>query len=168
MRVSRRFLASFLRSNELVGDLPEPSVSPSGAPAHVRDAAQDDVARYVDPAADLTGITIRERSGSLDIRLNTRGPASPRVQYALLLRSGSDQADGSGSFSVLRVPVPASGGGPRPLTVSVPLSQFGPHTDRLWVAAESRWEGADRLPMLHPVDRIGYRPFHLERPAAAE
>lgn len=169
MRVSRRFLTSFLRSNELVGEMPEPSVSPSGAPAHVRDAAQDDVARYVDPAADLTGITVRERDGNLDVRLNTRGPASPRVSYTLRLRSRSDEIGGSGSFTVLHVPVPAPrDGARRPLVVSVPLSRLGPGADRVWVAAESRWEGADRLPLLHPVDRIGYRPFRLGRSTASE
>jgi LmbE family N-acetylglucosaminyl deacetylase len=173
LRITGRFLNSFLRANELVGELPEPTVMADGAPAHVRDAAQDDVARYVDAAADLTGLTVQERvagSSAVDVRLFTRGPVSPRVRYTLLLKSRhAGGAAGGDAFSILRLPVTAasSGGGlgaGNTLTVTVPREKLGPGADCLWVSAETRYPGTGKFGVLPPVDRIGYRPFRLAAP----
>ncbi len=120
MNVCRRFLSSFVRTNELFGTLPEPTIPTDFVhlPALALDAAGDDVTRYAAPAADITGISLSEETGvtasdssptslvsdtktagdretRLRIRLTTRGRVSPRVQYVVrLIAARPASADG--------------------------------------------------------------------------
>lgn len=176
MAVMRRFLTSFVRENELFGALPEERVIADAtwktAPT-VRDAVRDDVVRLAGPSADVRRVAVRRGRNRLHVRLTTCGPISPRVRYSLQLRA---EGDGPTRFMALNLPVrrdtPRSSGDPATVTVrgdtieaSVPLEALdladaagGDGPRRVWVAAETRWA---RM----PVDRTGFQPFLVDRPA---
>lgn len=197
--VAGRFLWSFVRSNELMADLPTPTVSDGAEPgtliqrnsmedggstvktgevtAGVQAAAAatcetasdgpygDSLVRYVEPGADLTGLTVSREGDNLHVRLMTRGAVSPRLRYQLLIRGIETDIHGAPVTRFLSEtvkPTPAdAGAGRRQLEALIPLSRLGldrPGHDRtVWISAESRW--ANRLPL---IDRTGYRQFVLE------
>jgi len=115
--IESRFLRSFLRTNELFGDIaacdvcPDPVrvpllPSPAGVPvptggeATVPDPIGDDLLRYATPAADITGISVRHKPGAneqMQIEVRTRGGVSRRVHYSLQVRAISDTATPSTS-----------------------------------------------------------------------
>ncbi len=154
LNISGRFLTSFLRANELFGEMNAPTV-PDGTDGWTTvavDGRRDDVVRYVDPSADLTSISVRRTAPNfLTVRVSLRGAAETnRLRYTLQLRDGNN-------LRTVSLSSPKNGVG-YILTASVPLGD--PGASYLWVAAETRYQGTDNLPM-RPVDRIGYRPFLL-------
>ncbi|MES2464714.1 MAG: hypothetical protein V4671_29475, partial [Armatimonadota bacterium] len=178
--ISGRFLESFVRINEIFGQMPtydadpetiKASASGPGSEhprwtASAKDAAGDDVIRYATPSADLTGITVQKISRTLlRVSISTRRPASSRVRYTLLARSmGSTPAaadDSNSSFIQWDLrPTVNKMSGVKELQAEIPLSALGmtdTETNRcVWVAAETRL--AAKLPI---VDRVGYRAFDM-------
>lgn len=169
MAVAGRFLSSFLRVNELVGEMPDLRVSPR-APLFVSapDAVQDNVVRFANPSADLGGLSVWKEGDALRVRVLTSGPVSARIRYAVQVR-GIRASRGSSRAATGFVTIPlrimeTTTGQQRHLEAAVPLSEIGlTETDSgqgVWVAAETRWQ--TRLPV---VDRTGYRFFALtEKP----
>lgn len=178
LNISRRFLTSFIRGNELFGEMNTPTLTIDSKDwtTVAKDGRRDDVVRYVDPAADLTGIAIRRTQtdagvDALNVRVSVRGPVVPkRLRYTLLLRSGQqavvDSSTGNPSLSSLTLlPVEPNS---HTMEATVPLTDLikpvsqgkSPAPQYLWVAAETRWQATANLP-IRPVDRIGYRPFEL-------
>lgn len=172
--ITGRFLYSFVRINEIFGEMPaydaDPETTgtssllrPHGS-ASARDAAGDDVIRYATPSADLTGITVRKISReTLSVSISTRRPASSRVRYTLLVRSmGRSAQEDSTSRFVQRDIQPTTDriSGRKQLQAQIPLRDLGmtgTEKDRcVWVAAETRL--AAKLPI---VDRVGYRAFDM-------
>jgi LmbE family N-acetylglucosaminyl deacetylase len=165
--VSGRFLRSFQRINELFADLPEervPAVTPGDAKeADAMDARGDNVARYADPAADISGLGIRREGDLLKVRLQTRGHVSRRVHYRLTLRTAADGARVS-RFLTLDLPVTTVKDGVKELNAAIPIRELGitpspaeAADTAVWVCGETRW-AAD---LSVPVDRTGYRTFLL-------
>ncbi len=174
--VAGRFLNSFVRINEIFGEMPTYDADPEAAvsliqPPHgkasAKDAAGDDVIRYATPSADLTGITVRKISrDTLNVSINTRRPASDRVRYTLLVRAMGDAADSSttnshSSFVQMDLqPSVNKTSGQKELQANISLSALGmggAEKNRcVWVAAETRL--AAKLPI---VDRVGYRAFDM-------
>ena len=182
--ISGRFLRSFVRINEIFGEMPaydaDPEKTNSPLPHHAllsasaRDAAGDDVIRYATPSADLTGITVRKISKeTLRVSLSTRRPASGSIRYTLLIRSMGNAAnaaakdDDNSSFQQMDLePTVNKTSGQRELQKDIPLSTIGmtgAEKNRcVWVAAETRL--AAKLPI---VDRVGYRAFDLSDSAVS-
>jgi LmbE family N-acetylglucosaminyl deacetylase len=188
MAVAGRFLASFVRTNEVYGALPQLQEGAAAVAAAVPDATRDDVVRYAGASADLRSISARQNAAGrrLEVRVRTRGPLSPRVQYALRIRAFDGRET---RFLALKLPplgvrrsVPPGGdpavaardqamdvpvlrvAGDALLQADVPLSALGLSGEgarRVWVSAQTRY--MDRV----PVDRIGYRPFEMD-PTVAE
>jgi LmbE family N-acetylglucosaminyl deacetylase len=178
--ISGRFLRSFIRINEIFGEMPaydaDPEVTGSAESLPLphkqwresaADAAGDDVIRYVTPSADLTGICVRKVSrDTVQVSVKTRGEASARVRYSLLARStGSTIAAApdtrSSSFIQLDLkPSVNKISGRKELQAEIALRRLGmtsTETNRcIWVAAETRL--AAKLPV---VDRVGYRAFDM-------
>ena len=156
LNVCRRFLSSFIRENELFGEMDAPTV-PIGNPGWTTvalDGRRDDVVRFVDPSADLTAIAVRQNeTHSLTIRVSLRGNIAPqRLKYTLFLRTGT---------AVQKVVLTSSReSSSHTLEATVPIPEEDPAC--LWVAAETRYQGTTSLPM-RAVDQIGYRPFLLPR-----
>lgn len=154
LNISSRFLTSFIRTNEIFGDMNAPTVpnTTAGWTTVAVDGRRDDVVRYVDPAADLTAIAVqRTRPSELTVRVSFRGNVVPeRLRYTLLLRDGND-------MQTISLASP-SGNDSKTLTATVHLADT--RASCLWVAAETRYQATANLPM-RPVDRIGYRPFLL-------
>ncbi len=144
MAVCERFLSSFVRRNELVCSLPE-----GGAGWH--DPLSDNLARYTNPAADITGVSARRDGAALKLRLTLRGNASPRLRYVLHVRGRSDGR--TLDHSALLTLRPTTLTGPT-AEASVPLAALGlkpGEPGRAWVCAETFWTGQVAL------DRTGYR-----------
>jgi LmbE family N-acetylglucosaminyl deacetylase len=181
--ITGRFLRSFVRINEIFGEMPiydaDPTVSSiiSNTPgdahsprwtASTKDAAGDDVIRFATPSADLTGITVQKISAdTLRVSINTQRPASSRVRYTLLARSmGNDEYaldtdKNNSSFLQLDLqPILNKTSGNKELQADIPLSSLGiTGTEKnrcVWIAAETRL--AAKLPI---VDRVGYRAFDM-------
>ena len=186
--VSGRFLASFVRTNELRIDLPMPTTrsgaivptgvnNPTGAQAvgtigacetAAANLYGDNLARYVEPSADITDLSIHQSDTTLYVRLETRSTPSSMIRYTVRIRAnetlpnGDDRSRCEG-INVVAAPGPTgSDGAPtRELVAEVPLSTLGfngPGHDRcIWVSGESRW--ANRLPV---IDWTGYREFRLD------
>ncbi|MBC8135546.1 MAG: PIG-L family deacetylase [Fibrella sp.] len=154
LNISSRFLTSFIRTNELFGEMNAPTVpqEAAGWTTVAVDGRRDDVVRYVDPSADLTAIAVqRTKSNELTVRVSLRGASVPkRLRYTLLLRDEN-------KLRTVFLTAPESGAS-NTMTATVPLAATG--TSCLWVAAETRYQATANLPM-RPVDRIGYRPFLL-------
>lgn len=159
MAITRRFLTSFVRENELYGSLPE---ARAGAGQVVPDAVRDDVVRYAGASADLSGLSVEQDRGALHIRVRTRGPISPRVRYSLLLRTDR----GRPGFLKLDLPARSKGssiGSVRvrantsTFDVTVPLASLAEPKQtprRVWVAAQTQWTRV-------LVDQTGFRLFTL-------
>jgi LmbE family N-acetylglucosaminyl deacetylase len=169
--VSGRFLRSFERMNELFADLPEERV-PAVVPGDVKDVKEadaldakgDNVARYADPAADLSGISLRREGGLLRIRVETRGRVSRRVHYRLTLRTAADGAAARASrFLALKLPATVAEANGKSLGADIPLRALGINGRQsetaVWVSAETRWASDTST----PVDCTGYRAFLLPR-----
>jgi len=164
--VSGRFLRSFERMNELFAELPEERVPAVVAgdtkEANALDAEGDNVARYADPAADLSGIGLRREGGLLRIRVETRGRVSTRIHYRLALRTAADGAASQASrFLALNLSAAAAEADGKGLNATIPLRALGiegrqPET-AVWVSAETRWASDTSS----PVDSTGYRAFLL-------
>ncbi|MBC7809384.1 MAG: PIG-L family deacetylase, partial [Akkermansiaceae bacterium] len=94
LNISSRFLTSFIRTNELFGEMNAPTVpdKTTGWTTVAVDGRRDDVVRYVDPAADLTAISVqRTHPNTLVVRVSLRGAVGPkRLRYTLLLRDGDN------------------------------------------------------------------------------
>ncbi len=164
--VSGRFLRSFERTNELFAELPEervPAIVPGDVKeANALDAKGDNVARYADPAADLSGISLRREGGLLRIRVETRGRVSRRIHYRLTLRTAADGAAARASrFVALKLPIAAAEADGRNLSAAIPLRALGINGRQaetaVWVSAETRWASDTTA----PVDCTGYRAFLL-------
>jgi LmbE family N-acetylglucosaminyl deacetylase len=165
--VSGRFLRSFQRINEIFADLPEervPVVTPgdSKKEANAMDARGDNVARYADPAADISGIGLHREGDLLRVRLQTRGRVSRRVHYRLTLRTATDGA-GVSRFLTLNVPVAAAESDGKGVSAAIPIRALGIDPSQsdtaVWVSGETRWT----TDLSAPVDRTGYRTFLLSR-----
>ena len=178
LNISSRFLTSFIRGNEIFGEMNTPTLTTDSKEwtTVAKDGRRDDIVRYVDPAADLTGIAIRRIQtdagvDALNVRVSVRGPVVPkRLRYTLLLRSQEqavvDSSQDTPSLSSLTL-VPTALNS-HTMEATIPLAdlikQVSPSTSGtsqyLWVAAETCWQATANLP-IRPVDRIGYRPFEL-------
>lgn len=157
MEVMPRLLTSFLRTNELEGTLPTPRIDAPGA-ARVPDAAGDDIARFANPSADLTGLNVRRSGTDLVIRADVRASASPGVLYTIRARAESPRS--GTNASEMRTPaVPMPGSGVRAVTCRIPLASLGLDPERpsgrVWISAETSI--APRI----AVDRTGYRAFDI-------
>lgn len=154
LNISGRFLTSFIRTNELFGEMNTPTVpgETAGWTTVALDGRRDDVVRYVDPSADLTAIAVRRVApNALRVRVSLRGEAVPqRLRYTLLLRGGDS----------LQTVYLSSPEGVVTDTLTAIVTLPNPDISCLWIAAEARYQAAASLPM-RPVDRIGYRPFLL-------
>lgn len=171
-----RFLSSFLRENELLCSLPEQN--PAATPPAAFDAVGDDVVRYAEPSADLSGLSVRQTQGALRVRVTTRGPVSRRVRYRLRLRleyPGDDPAAATATrFVSLDLPVRrrgaqrlAEGDGIVPAVITArenaveaalplaALARRGTPPRRVWVAAQTQWASMS-------VDQTGFRLFRLQ------
>jgi Uncharacterized proteins, LmbE homologs len=167
LAVMGRFLRSFLRENEIFGSLDVAHVSRHKM-ATALDGRQDDLARYLDPAADVSAISVArtEDGAALRVLVTLRGPVSNRVRYNLLVRGNTPPRFGgiaSDDSSAVWLPLAVKAPGARVLQATIPLASLGTKTPRcVWIAAETRWRGTGRLKDLPPVDRFGYRPFLLD------
>jgi LmbE family N-acetylglucosaminyl deacetylase len=185
MGISGRFLSSFVRSNELYADLPTPGTQVAstiktgvntvdgalneGAIAVCETAAAnlsgDNLARFVEPAGDITDLTVSRTDKMLTVRLRTRTDASPRIRYAIAVRGctlGPDGVERSRLISVgVTVPTLMAGRDGHEIGAVFPLSSLGlgggTRGRCVWVSAESRW--MNHLPT---IDRTGYREFRLD------
>lgn len=155
LNISRRFLTSFIRTNEIFGDMHAPTLphESAGWTTVAVDGRRDDVVRYVDPSADLTAIAVqRTEPNKLTVRVSLRGTVVPnRLRYTLLLRDGDNLQTVFLNTS--------KDGDNKTLTATVSLANTSV-SSCVWVAAETRYQATANLPM-RPVDRIGYRPFLL-------
>ncbi|MGC4046889.1 MAG: PIG-L family deacetylase [Armatimonas sp.] len=146
-----RFLTSFVRRNEIVGTIPEDSTS-------LRDPASDNLVRFTNPAADITGVSVRQADSALKLQVTLRGDASPRMRYIARLRGRSDKPDLDPS-SFMEVKLQPTRVGNRMVAITtVPLNKLGlqpGQPGRVWVCAESYWTGT------LAVDRTGYRELTL-------
>jgi len=153
MEITGQQLRSFLRSNEIFGTLPEPTLQ-NDVPGSVRDAVADDVVRYANPATDLTGLSLTQHPDRVEIHLQLRGGGAPGVRYALRIRSDS----GVYLTRPLRAPQLAETGH-SDLACVIPLRELCPDPKhpphQLWVSAETG------VTSRYIVDQTGYRPFHL-------
>lgn len=173
--ITGRFLRSFVRKNELFATLPETRdatatetiqaalapITRKAGPTEVPDASGDNVARFADPAADITEVGVEPNGDALRFRLTLRGPASKRVHYRLQVRVNADAATGFSRFVTLE-PRSVKGSDARTLEATVPMASLGlsaesPSNAWLWIAGETRW--GSNLPV--PVDKTGYRIFDL-------
>ncbi len=178
-----RFLGSFVRENELFGELPEAQAPlvPAGKALWSRipsapDAVRDDLVRYADAAADLRSLSVCREKDALRVRLTTRGPVSRRVRYTLRLRvqtSGGDNAQGTTQYRTLNLPARvnteetskgtwfATRG--NTLEARLLLEELAPPDSpphRVWVSVETHRARV-------PVDRMGFRPFSLDNSSQA-
>jgi len=166
--VMGRFLRSFVRENEMFGEMEAAHVA-GRTPATVLDARRDDLVRYLDPATDVSAMSVSrtEDGKALRVFVTLRGPVSKRVRYSLLLRASApplSDADERGLSAppMLHTSLPVRAVGARVLQTTVPLSTLGDEPPRcVWIAAETRWRGTGRWRNLPPLDRFGYRPFLL-------
>ncbi len=151
LALCERFLTSFVRRNELVGTLPETSTS-------LRDPASDNLVRFTNPAADITGVSVSQQDTALKLQVTLRGNASSRMRYTAHLRGRSDQRDLDPSSFVEVKLQPTRVGNRMVAMTSVPLSKLGlqpGQPGKVWVCAESYWTGT------LAVDRTGYRELTL-------
>lgn len=153
MEITGHQLRSFIRTNEIFGTMPEPTLQ-NNIPDSVRDAVADDVVRYANPATDLTGLSVTQHTDRIEIHLQLRGGAAPGVRYALRIRS--DQ--GAYLSRPLKAPQLAQAGR-QELVCDVPLAELcsptGQRPQNLWVSAETG------VTSRYIVDQTGYRQFHL-------
>ncbi|MGE5591183.1 MAG: PIG-L deacetylase family protein [Bacillota bacterium] len=102
VRIMPRYLESFARKNDLLGTIPAkiiPVVEAGvlrvgGAAARwadltplVQDPTADTLTRQLEGSADLTTLRLATDGDRLFLRLETRRPVSPRVRYAIRLRT---------------------------------------------------------------------------------
>jgi LmbE family N-acetylglucosaminyl deacetylase len=147
LALCERFLTSFVRRNELMGTLPDSS-------GMLRDPAADNLVRFTNPAADITGVSVFRADAALKLQMTLRGDASPRMRYVARLRGRSDRADLDPSAFVEVRLQPTRVGNRTLATATVPLEKLGlqpGEAGRVWVSAESYWTGS------LAVDRTGYR-----------
>ena len=189
MAITGRFLSSFVRSNELLADLPASRFTPSVAVAP-QSMGGDNVARYVEPSGDLTDLAARVEGKTLYVRVTARGPISRRIRYQINLRSWQEtsrKAGGNAQEAGISTPnntaspvaytsrylsVPPSmvhlGADGKSLETRIPVSVLGLQASGagrcVWVSAQSRWAG--RIP-LTTIDRTGYHRFELDGSANA-
>lgn len=148
LALTSRFLTSFVRANELFGSLT--------LRADARDATGDNLARYANPAADITRISARRDGAALKLRVRLGSDPSSSVRYALKLRSEAHGGELEHS-TLTEVPLRAASDGV--LEGAVPLDRLAPNgesVEKVWVAAETFWHS----PMA--LDRTGYRVLHVE------
>lgn len=144
LALTERFLTSFVRTNELVATLP------SGSRAW-RDPEGDNLARFTNPSADITGVSATTDGAALNLRVTLRGRALPRIHYVAHLRSPQGQ-------TVTLHLKPVSHGNGRSAEGSIPLQGLGLGTDdrvSLWASVETYWS-RDLI-----VDRTGFRELVL-------
>jgi hypothetical protein len=163
-----RFLRSFDRQNELFAVLPE-TVPSTHLAEKAPDAVGDNVARFADPAADVTEIGAVRDGDKLRLRLTLRGPASRRVLYRMQVRANADGVSGTENLSRYLVvnmqpwmEKNQSSKDPRMLEATISLSELGISETHgtnacLWIAGETRW--SNKIPV--PVDKTGYRAFTI-------
>ena len=161
LHVSRRFLTSFVRTNELFAEMPTPIV-PANCAEWTKiavDGRRDDIVRFVDPSADLTTVAIRRHTANtITVQASVRGVADTvRLRYTLLVR-GSD-----GAVRTLLLSPTTDDVSAHTLTATVLLTKAD--TPCLYVAVETRYQATASLPM-RPVDRVGYRPVLLSATVA--
>ncbi|MBC8141759.1 MAG: PIG-L family deacetylase [Armatimonadetes bacterium] len=157
LNICNRFLTSFVRTNELFGEM-QTSVLPPETGSTTNDGwttlgvggSRDDVMRYVDPGADISKVCVQRRDGNkIAVRVTLRGAAdTSRIRYSV-------QVGGGGAVQTVPLPEP-DGKGSRILTVVVPVTPAP--SGMIWVAAETRYRGTAKIPM-RPVDRLGYNPL---------
>ena len=154
LNICRRFLTSFVRTNEIFGEMHSPILPETiGGEKWTTVAVggkRDDLMRYIDQSADITTIAVqRPTKNTLAVRVSVRGTVdTTRLRYTLQVRDGD-------SVKTIPLSVP-EGESDHALTAIVPVSP--PPSGCLWFAAETRYRGTAKLPM-RPVDRIGYNPL---------
>jgi LmbE family N-acetylglucosaminyl deacetylase len=178
MAVMRRFLQSFVRSDELFGALPPgmvPLASSSGpvpAPGEparnrlapvIADSAEDTLMRDLNGGADLASLAAASDDHRLYLRLSTRSQLSPRVHYRIHLHplGRPDGADAPVTLTFYRGrsdrdDVPCSYEG-RDLEAEVPLALLG-HPRELIL-------GADTELARVVVDHVCWRDVRLPPPS---
>ncbi len=147
-----RQLRSFLRENEIFGELPISEIEP-GKIGVVRDAQGDDVFRFANPATDISQLTARQVDSALEVVVKLRGAASPGVRYGIHIRSSD------GGFVARTLLSPSlTQTGIRTIHCSIPLTEILKKTQSpktLWISADTG------MTARFTVDQTGYRQFLL-------
>lgn len=151
-----RQLRSFLRGNEIFGEMGEPIIGAHRG-ARIRDAQGDDVIRFANPATDLTTLSAQVVGKNLQVKVQLRGPAAPGIRYALRIRTTS------GVYLARTLQTPRlTQTQSSELIDTVPLAQLDlgetGAQNTLWFSAETG------MTTRYIVDRTGYRRFQLNSP----
>jgi LmbE family N-acetylglucosaminyl deacetylase len=165
--VMKRFLTSFIRRDELFGEVPPEVMTPaaSGQPpwrTAFHDTTRDTLIRDLEGSADIATVSTRLSGDRILVRVTTRRPLSPRLTYTLRLHplgQGAEQAEPlTVPFRRFRCTEPLANGtcDGRDLEVSVPLAVLG-DPSALLVGADSR---LGRV----PIDRACWRLIRLPAP----
>ena len=152
LELCSRQLRSFLRENEIFGQLSTPEIR-TEHPAKIRDAQGDDVVRFANPATDITQISAAREGESLKVTMELRGTTNPGVRYGLRVRS-STGAFVARTLHSPTLPPPSS----HTLSCSIPFTELGveKHTaSTLWLSADTG------MTSRYIVDQTGYREFRL-------
>ena len=149
-----RQLRSFLRENEIFGQLPSPVIGP-GQPGVLRDAQGDDVVRFANPAMDISRVTARLQGEVLQVSLQLRGAVSPGVRYGIRIRSGEGKFVARSLHSPSLTPT-----GTNLITGSIPLAELGVKDQPL----STLWLSADTgMTARYVVDQTGFRQLQLRQ-----
>lgn len=147
-----RQLRSFLRENEIFGQLTAPQLHPEH-PAKIRDAQGDDVVRFANPGSDITQLAATVEGELLKVTMELRGTTNPGIRYGLRARS-STGAFVARTLHSPTLPPPSS----HTLSCTIPLAQLGIEqrtASTLWLSADTG------MTSRYIVDQTGYREFHL-------
>lgn len=105
VRVMRRYLVSFARSNELFARLPPVQVpwleldddevpDPSELAVAMRLRSQDTLARRLEPAADVTELRAGESENGIWLYAKTSGKRGVGIRYRLMVRTVAEDGNG--------------------------------------------------------------------------
>ena len=158
LNICRRFLTSFVRTNEVFGEMNAP-VLPQSVDADVwttvaAGGKRDDVVRYIDQSADIMAVAVQRREGNrLAVRVRLRGTVDEtRLRYTLQIRD-------SDTVQIVPLFVPEGNESNEPAHELVATITLAPTaTGCLWLATETRYRGTAKLPV-RPIDRLGYNPL---------
>lgn len=167
--VERRFMLSFVRSNELFGkyDFGSPgfgdimAFQESSQPLRIYDPPADKLVRRMNGPADLVLVEAERQEADLQIHLRTRAPLSRWVRYMVTLRGLSTRSGRERGFLLScipkrKAPPPATRleTDGRDLTLTVPLRALG-GPDAVVVGAETRASGLT-------IDRSAWKALELQ------
>jgi LmbE family N-acetylglucosaminyl deacetylase len=149
-----RQLRSFLRENEIFGQLSIPQIPDSHhLQAKALDAQGDDVVRFANPGTDITQLSAAQDGEQLKVTMELRGTTNPGIRYGIRARSSAG-AFVARTLHSPTLPPPSS----HTLSCTIPLSQLGIDQHK----ASTVWLSADTgMTSRYIVDQTGYREFQL-------